>query len=208
MSLLRWYSISWKISRRNRKRQINTNNDEREQKLIDKNQSLAVSIAWQAWSAPQKDATSYVRVKCRPSAIRSILKVHVNPEAKPTSMVKTFRGNIGGFSQEKGIFHPEGALVLEDLFAGDTINWPFFHAEIHYVLKGKTEISYMLPPWYDERKTITVIPGDAYLVPKGTDVTFKVAHGKPHRHIAIAMPPEPIYSEVPPKNAVQIKYKS
>ncbi len=78
--------------------------------------------------------------------IRSILKVHIDPEAKPTSMIKTFRGNIGGFSQEKGIFHPEGVLVLEDLFAGDSINWPFSHAEIQKIIEFFSRGPWLLCP--------------------------------------------------------------
>jgi len=137
---------------------------------------------------------------------REIIKVHVDPEANPTLMTKTVRGNIGGFPEETAIVHPEGVMVLEDLFAGDTIeHWPFSHAEFHYVLKGKAELCYSLPPWHDEQKTLSVEAGDAYLIPNGTDVTFKVASGEPYRHIAIAMPFPTLYSEVAPKNRIELK---
>ena len=138
--------------------------------------------------------------------IREILKVHIDPEANPTVMTKTLRGNFGGFPIETAILHPEGVMVVEDLFAGDTVeHWPFSHAEFHYVLKGKAELTYSLPPWHDEEKTLTVVAGDAYLIPNGADVTFKIAHGEPYRHIAIAMPFLSSYFEVAPKNRIELK---
>jgi len=136
--------------------------------------------------------------------IREILKVHIDPEANPAVMIKTLRGNIGQFPLEKGIFHPDGFMAVEDLFAGETLRWMMQHAEFQYILKGKAEFIYSLAPWYDEEKTMTVVEGDAVLLPAGADITFKVAPGAPFRRICVIMPAQMSYLEVPPKNVVQL----
>ena len=78
------------------------------------------------------------------------------------------------------------------------------HAEFNYVLKGKAEFIYSLPPWYQEEKTMTVEEGDAFLLPNGTDITFKVAPGAPFRRLCVSMPAQMSYLEIPPKNVVQL----
>ena len=133
-----------------------------------------------------------------------IPKVKVDPERTPTHVTKTLRGELGGFPADTGIFHPEGMMAIEDFKAGDTIRWTFPHPEFQYVLKGKAELTYMLPPWYDEEKTLTVETGDAYLIPNGADVVFKIAPGEPLRKLCMVMPPYSKYVEAPPKNVVPL----
>ena len=132
--------------------------------------------------------------------IREILKVKVDPTIEPTVVTKSVRGNLGGFPPETVIFHPECIMAIEDFFDGDTIRWAFHHAEFQYVLKGKAELMYTLAPWHDEQKTITVQQGDAYLIPTGADVIFKIEKSSPLRRMCVVMPAEMSYVEVPAVN--------
>ena len=136
--------------------------------------------------------------------IREILKVKVDPNRSPTHVTKTVPGDLPGFPADTAIFHPEGMMAIEDFKAGDTIRWTFPHPEFQYVLKGKAELVYTLAPWYDEEKTLSVNTGDAYLIPNGADVTFKIAPGEPFRKLCVVMPAYMKYLEVPPKNVVPL----
>ncbi len=131
---------------------------------------------------------------------REIPKVHFAANSKPDAITKTVRGNLGTFPIEQTIFHPECVAGLEDFFAGDTIRWTFVHAEFQYIFKGTAEISYTLPPWHDEVKTMKVGPCDAYLIPQGADVTFKIGPREPLRHMGVSMPGYMQYAEIPPKD--------
>jgi hypothetical protein len=136
--------------------------------------------------------------------IREILKVKVDPNRNPTHVTKTVRGDLPGFPADTTIFHPEGMMAIEDFKAGDTIRWTFPHAEFQYVLKGKAELVYILPPWYDEEKTLSMETGEACLIPNGADVTFKIAPGEPLRKLCVVMPAYMKYLETPPKNIVPL----
>ena len=134
------------------------------------------------------------------SEIREILKVHVDPDVKPANLIETPHGSFAEFPPEVNIIHPEGTMVLEDSYPSKDKRWSFFHAEFHYILKGEAEITYTLPPWHDEEKTITVKAGDAYLIPKGADFKWNIYPGEPLRKMCVTMPAEPSYYEVIPKS--------
>ena len=137
---------------------------------------------------------------------REIKKVHVDPEAEPTYVVRWLKGGAAQFPEEKGIFHPQGIMAIEDFLAGESVFWTFWNGpEFHYVLKGKAEIKYSLAPWHDEEKAFTVGPGDAYFIPHGSLVTFIVSPEGPMRHMCVIMPQENLFNEVPPKNIVKLR---
>ena len=138
------------------------------------------------------------------SNYRELLKVSVNPDEKPTYVVRWLKGGAAEYPAEKGIFHPEGMMAIEDFLPGETSFWTFFHPEFHYVLKGRCEITYLLPPWYDEEKTLIAEPGDAYLLPTGSNVTFKVISEEAFRHMCVVMPRQMLYGAVRPKTIVQL----
>jgi len=137
--------------------------------------------------------------------IREILKVKVDPECNPTHITRTVRGDLFSFPPDTVIFHPEGMMAIEDFKAGESIRWAFAHAEFQYVLKGQAKLTYSLSPWHDEQKTLSVVPGDAYLIPNGADVTFSVAPGDPLRRMCVVMPSYMQYVEIPPKKVIPIK---
>jgi hypothetical protein len=138
------------------------------------------------------------------SQFREICKVRVDPDADPTYMIKFIRGRVAEHPEETCINHPEGLMAIEDFLAGDTLFWTFYHPEFHLVLKGTCEITYCLAPWYDEEHTITVGPGDAYILPNGANVTFEVSPDGPMRHMCIVMPRQDLYGMLRPKNIIQL----
>jgi uncharacterized cupin superfamily protein len=138
------------------------------------------------------------------SKFREIRKVRINPDAEPTYVVRWLRGAAAEYPSEMGIFHPEGMMAIEDFLAGETTFWSFWHPEFHLVLKGTCEITYCLAPWYDEEHTITVGPGDAYILPNGANVTFKVSPEGPMRHMCVVMPRQNLYGMLRPKNIIQL----
>jgi mannose-6-phosphate isomerase-like protein (cupin superfamily) len=136
---------------------------------------------------------------------QEIKKVHVDPEIQPSFIVRWLKGGAAEFPDETGIYHPEGIMAIEDFLPGESVFWTFWHSEFHYVLKGKAEIVYSLAPWYDEEKSVTVGPGDAYLLPFGSNVTFKISPEGPMRHMCVVMPRQTWYGEVPPKNIIRLR---
>lgn len=122
-----------------------------------------------------------------------IVKVKVDPDADITIVVHTERGDLEYPPFDSLISHPEGDMVIEDFPAGRTTRWCFWHAEFQYILKGTAEMTYTLLPYHDEVKTMIAGPGDAYLVPKGADITWKVLPGDGFRKLCVTMPADPAY---------------
>ena len=83
---------------------------------------------------------------------------------------------------------PAGTVSVEDFLPGSEMRWAFWHDEIHFVLSGRAEISYTLPPSHTNiRKRITE-QGDTYLILNGSRLTFKVLSNEPYRHLCVIMP--------------------
>jgi hypothetical protein len=137
------------------------------------------------------------------SEIREILKVHVDPDRGPSKIIDTPSGSFTALPPEHDIFHPEGIMAIEDSLPSPNKRWTFFHTEFHYILKGKAEITYTLPPWHDEEKTMTVEAGDAYLIPSGADFKWNIFPGEPLRKMCVVMPAQPSYFEVQPKTSTE-----
>jgi len=100
------------------------------------------------------------------------------------------------FTDMKGIIEPEGIIDVEYFGAGETFRCPFFHAEAHYVLGGKAEITYTLPVLHNEKKKMIAEAGDAYLIPCGAHVEWKVISDEPYRHLCVMMPAQEAYKEL------------
>ena len=135
------------------------------------------------------------------SEIREILKVHVDPDRGPSKIINTPSGSFTAIAPEHDIFHPEGIMAIEDSLPAKDKRWTFFHTEFHYILKGEADISYTLPPWHDEEKTMHVKAGDAYLIPKGTEFMWNIYPEEPFRKMCVVMPAQPLYFEVQPVEA-------
>jgi len=89
---------------------------------------------------------------------------------------------------------PAGNIAVEDFGSGQTFKWSYWHDEVHYIIKGKAEITFSMPPFHEKEEKVIAETGDAYMIYKGESLTFKVISSEPYRHLCIIMPAIPIPS--------------
>lgn len=89
---------------------------------------------------------------------------------------------------------PAGNIAVEDFSPGQALRWSYWHDEVHYIIKGKAEITFSMPPFHQTEEKIVAEAGDAYMIYKGESLTFKVISEEPFRHLCIIMPAIPIPS--------------
>ncbi len=113
-------------------------------------------------------------------------KIHVDPNDKFIE-THTFRGSWSVHSDL--IWKPEALVALEAFPAGKVTKYTFWHDEVQYIVSGRAELTYCLPiTRFSVKKTIKVVPGDAYVIPCGADVEFDVDAAGPLVRFCVAMP--------------------
>jgi ethanolamine utilization protein EutQ (cupin superfamily) len=132
--------------------------------------------------------TSSARV-VRESPVLTEFKVFkVDPSAMKPTYIETrcVTMDVAVFA----VFNDEpGATTgVEDFRPGDEVEWSFYHDEVQYILKGKAEISYSLPPMHRRWYKTSAEEGCIYLIPRGARVKFKVIGNDPYRHLFVVMP--------------------
>ena len=125
-----------------------------------------------------------------------IIKKKIDADTPPTHVFETEFGNL---YMGVNVPSPEALVAIEDFAAGDTLRWRFWHTEVHFILKGKAEITYTLGPWHDEKKTFSIEAGDCYVIPRAAELEFKVSPEGPLRKFCVVMPKDPIYDIRPKK---------
>ncbi len=123
--------------------------------------------------------------------LTEIPKRKLDPDAPTKYIIETAYGNT---YMGAGVPSPDATVGIEDFGAGETIRWRFWHPEVHYILKGKAEVTYTLPAWHDEVKTMTVEAKDCYVIPRGAELEWKVSPEGPLRKLCVVMPQEPLYN--------------
>lgn len=83
---------------------------------------------------------------------------------------------------------PGATTGFEDFLPRTTFEWFFWHDEVQYVMMGKADITYALPPLYQRWEKTKAEPGCIYLVPRGAHVKFKITSKEPYRHLFVVMP--------------------
>jgi hypothetical protein len=111
--------------------------------------------------------TSSARV-VRESPVLTEFKVFkVDPSAMKPTYIETrcVTMDVAVFA----VFNDEpGATTgVEDFRPGDEVEWSFYHDEVQYILKGKAEISYSLPPMHRRWYKTSAEEGCIYLIPRG-----------------------------------------
>jgi mannose-6-phosphate isomerase-like protein (cupin superfamily) len=79
-------------------------------------------------------------------------------------------------------------IAYESFGAGSTVNWAFWHDEVHIITGGTARVTYTLPPNHRLEVTKEFTQGDAYLIPNGTRARFEVASEAPYLHVCVIMP--------------------
>jgi ethanolamine utilization protein EutQ (cupin superfamily) len=62
------------------------------------------------------------------------------------------------------------------------------HDEVHYVTKGRAEITFHLAPLMIETGKIIAEAGSIYLLPRGARIVWRVLSDEPFRHLCICVP--------------------
>ncbi|MFC2031842.1 cupin domain-containing protein [Chloroflexota bacterium] len=122
-------------------------------------------------------------------ALTEIPKIKIDPDQEPDVNIKV--AAIADFlaPSKFRLVCANGIASVEDFAAGETITWMYPHDEIHWVIKGKAELTYSLAGTsHTEQKTVTLQEGDIFLIPLGARLTYKVDPSGPLRNVAIAMP--------------------
>lgn len=115
----------------------------------------------------------------------TIPKVKLDPQA-PQKEVWCLRGV---WSHGDGVFTREAVAALENFPAGKTTHWVFWVDEVQYILEGKAEVTYTLAATrFTVEKKMTVEKGDVYVIPKGTDIYWKVDPSGPLVKLCVIMP--------------------
>lgn len=80
------------------------------------------------------------------------------------------------------------SIAYEAFAPGSSVNWAFWHDEVHVITGGEAEVTYTLAP--NHRKTVTKVfgEGDVYLIPDGARATFTVTSATPYLHVCVIMP--------------------
>ncbi len=101
-----------------------------------------------------------------------ILKVKADAKSKPAAIITA-----------------NGCTGVEDFAAGATVFRYFTRDEVDYVLQGKAEMVYSLAGTsHTEQKTMTAEAGEAYVIPWGARVTWKVVPGSRFRRVSTSIP--------------------
>ena len=79
-------------------------------------------------------------------------------------------------------------MNYEDFVKGTDITWTLAHDEVQYVVSGRAEIEYHLPPLMLETGKVEAGPGSVYLLPRGCRVVWRVLSDAPCRHLCITYP--------------------
>ena len=81
-----------------------------------------------------------------------------------------------------------GTLAYESFAPGSTVNWAFWHDEVHVIMRGECKCTYTLAPNHRKQVVKTFKKGDTYLIPNGARVKFEVQGSEPYLHVCVIMP--------------------
>jgi mannose-6-phosphate isomerase-like protein (cupin superfamily) len=90
---------------------------------------------------------------------------------------------VGSEKRVKGQFlvNDRGATLAYEAFAaGSTVNWAFWHDEVHVITRGEAKVTYTLGPNHRKQVTKTFRKGDTYLIPNGARVRFEIGPDEPY----------------------------
>ena len=108
-----------------------------------------------------------------------------------SSEIRVFGGPRVGdeeqFQVEFVLNDPRAAIAHEAFLPNTTVNWAFWHDEVHIVTRGKAEVSYTLAPNHRKQVIKTFQAGDTYVIPDGARVRFDIGD-EPYVHICVIMP--------------------
>ena len=121
----------------------------------------------------------------------TVKAAHLDEERLLASDIQTFGGPRVGeeesFQVEFVLNDPRAAIAHEAFLPGTTVDWAFWHDEVHIITRGTAVVTYTLAPNHRKQVTKTYRAGDTYLIPDGARVRFEIGD-EPYVHICVIMP--------------------
>jgi mannose-6-phosphate isomerase-like protein (cupin superfamily) len=121
-----------------------------------------------------------------------MIGARLDVEALMASEVLTFGGPVPGteerFRVQFLVNDPRATIAYEAFDAHSTVNWTFWHDEVHVVMGGEAEVTYTLGPNHRKQVQKRFGTGDAYLIPDGARATFRIVSDEPYLHVCVIMP--------------------
>ena len=115
----------------------------------------------------------------------------LDEQALLDSEVRLFGGPRVGdeerFQVEFVLNDPRAVVAHEVFLPNTTVDWAFWHDEVHIVTRGRAEVTYTLAPNHRKQVSKTLQAGDTYLIPDGARVRFDIGD-EPYIHICVIMP--------------------
>jgi hypothetical protein len=87
-----------------------------------------------------------------------------------------------------GIDEPACQVCYEDFFPGGEYRWTTWIDQIDVVTQGKAEITILQPPALEQKTTLIAEAPCIYLIPRGTQIVWKVLGEEVFRHFSIDIP--------------------
>lgn len=120
-----------------------------------------------------------------------MIGAHLDEDRLLESEVRTFGGPRVGdeerFQVEFVVNDRRAAIAHEAFLPGTTVDWAFWHDEVHIVTRGTAVVTYTLAPNHRKQVTKTYRAGDTYLIPDGVRARFEIGD-EPYVHICVIMP--------------------
>lgn len=121
-----------------------------------------------------------------------MIGAHLDDAALLASDELTFGGPVVGteerFQVQFLVNDRRATIAYESFAAGSTVNWAFWHDEVHVVTGGEAEVTYTLGPNHRKQVVKRFGAGDAYLIPNGARVRFDIVSEGPYLHVCVIMP--------------------
>jgi mannose-6-phosphate isomerase-like protein (cupin superfamily) len=122
----------------------------------------------------------------------AMIGAHLDDKALLKSEELVFGGPVVGSEERfrvQFLVNDRRASIAYEAFApGSTVNWAFWHDEVHVIMRGEAEVTYTLAPNHRKQVTRTYRTGDTYLIPDGARVRFRVTSDEPYLHVCVIMP--------------------
>lgn len=121
-----------------------------------------------------------------------MIGARLDAEALLQSPMESFGGPLVGTEerfQVQWLVNDRRASIAYEAFPGkSTVNWAFWHDEVHVITGGEAEVTYTIAPNHRQVRTATFGPGAVYLIPSGARARFDIVSDEPYLHICLIMP--------------------
>src|SRR5690606_649069 len=112
-----------------------------------------------------------------------MIEARLDAEALLASPMMTFAGPLVGteekFQVQWLVNDRRGSIAYESFDGNSTVNWAFFHDEIHVITGGTADVTYTIAPNHRKITTKRFTTGDVYLIPSGARARFEVVSDEP-----------------------------